>query len=86
MKLQKRGTNTLSAEVTNVSAHGFWILVHEKEYFLDYEQNPWFRQATIDQLLNVRLMHKTHLYWPDLDVDLEVESLDNPEHYPLVYQ
>jgi hypothetical protein len=85
MKLQKRGTNTLSAEVTNISAHGFWVLVQEKEYFLDYEHNPWFRQATIDQLLNVRLLHRTHLFWPDLDVDLEVQSLDNPEHYPLLY-
>jgi hypothetical protein len=26
------------------------------------------------------------LYWPDLDVDLAVESLTYPERYPLVSQ
>jgi hypothetical protein len=86
MKLQKHGKNTLLAEVTNVSPHGFWILVREEEHFLDYEHNPWFRQATVDQLFNVRLLHATHLYWPDLDVDLEVESLDKPDQYPLLYK
>ena len=25
-----------------------------------------------------------HLYWPDLDIDLAVESIDHPEQFPLV--
>jgi hypothetical protein len=25
-----------------------------------------------------------HLYWPDLDVDLAVESIEHPERFPLV--
>jgi uncharacterized protein DUF2442 len=25
-----------------------------------------------------------HLYWPDLDVDLAVESIEHPEKYPLL--
>jgi hypothetical protein len=86
MKLQKHGKTISSAEVTNVSRHGFWILVQEKEHFLDYDHNPWFRKATINELFNVRLLHGDHLYWPDLDVDLEVESLDKPDHYPLLYK
>jgi len=24
-----------------------------------------------------------HLHWPDLDVDLSVESIEHPERYPL---
>jgi hypothetical protein len=35
-------------------------------------------------LLNVELPHPHHLYWPDLDVDLAMESIDHPERYPLV--
>jgi hypothetical protein len=27
-----------------------------------------------------------HLYWPGLDVDLAVESIRHPEHFPLVSQ
>jgi hypothetical protein len=23
-----------------------------------------------------------HLYWPDLDVDLSVDSIEHPERYP----
>jgi len=29
------------------------------------------------------LLHGYHLYWPELDVDLEIDNLENPEKYPL---
>jgi hypothetical protein len=32
----------------------------------------------------VELVSDRHLYWPDLDVDLDVESIFHPENYPLV--
>jgi len=80
----KRGKLTLTAEVTNVSAHGFWLYVAGKERFLPFEQFPWFRDATIAQLNNVRLVSPRHLHWPDLDIDLALESLDHPEDFPLV--
>jgi hypothetical protein len=32
----------------------------------------------------VTLPSPHHLYWPDLDIDLAVDSLDHPERYPLV--
>jgi len=28
----------------------------------------------------------TQLYWPDLDADIEIEALEQPEHYPLVFK
>jgi hypothetical protein len=34
----------------------------------------------------VQLLHKNHLYWPDLDVDLDIDSLEHPEDYPLVFR
>jgi hypothetical protein len=30
------------------------------------------------------MVARDHLYWPDLDVDLAVESIRNPERFPLV--
>lgn len=71
-------------EVTNISAHGFWLLLDEREVFLPFKTFPWFRKATIAQLLNVRWPTPHHLYWPDLDIDLATESIDHPEKYPLV--
>lgn len=32
------------------------------------------------------LISESHLHWPDLDVDLELDSLSDLERYPLVYQ
>jgi hypothetical protein len=36
--------------------------------------------------LNVRLLNRVHLHWPDLDIDLEVQSLEHPDQYPLQYK
>jgi|ERR671937_334059 hypothetical protein len=78
------GQSTLAVEVTNVSPHGFWLLVEQQEHFVAFKDFPWFRDATIAELMKVELPSPHHLYWPDLDVDLAVESLDHPERFPLV--
>ena len=84
MKSVPRGKRTSPVEVTNVSANGLWLLLNDKEYFLSFDQFPWFRKASIAQITNVDLLSPHHLHWPDLDVDLAVESLEHPERYPLV--
>jgi hypothetical protein len=83
-KSAQLGSDTSAVEVLNVSRHGFWLFVEAAEYFLPFEQFPWFRDATIGQLTNVELPARHHLYWPALDIDLAVESVTHPERYPLV--
>jgi hypothetical protein len=83
-KSVQHGKNTLAVEVANVSPHGFWLLVDKTEHFVSFDQFPWFRTATIEQLVNVELPAPHHLYWPELDIDLAVESLVHPDQYPLV--
>ena len=78
------GTDTSLAEVTNIDTHGIWVFVSGREYFLSHESFPWFRKAKIEDILNVELHHDVHLYWPALDVDLALDSLENPGKYPLV--
>jgi hypothetical protein len=73
-------------EVTNVSPHGFWLFVGERELFVPFKEFPWFRDASVREITNVELPSPHHLYWPDLDVDLAVESIEHPEKYPLVSQ
>ena len=80
------GTPTSVVEVTNVSSHGFWLLIGQRERFVPFKEFPWFKDARISELINVELPRPHHLYWPDLDVDLAVESLDHPERFPLVSQ
>jgi hypothetical protein len=84
MKSERIGTGTSDVEILNVSPHGFWLMVKEREFFLPFEQFPWFRAARLDQLFGVELLHQTHLYWPGLDVDLDVDRIEHPERYPLV--
>jgi len=80
------GTNISELEVTHISRHGFWILLREEELFLPFAEFPWFRDAAVGQILHVELPSDNHLYWPELDVDLAVDSIRHPEHFPLVSQ
>jgi len=71
-------------EVTNIGPHGFWLLVQRGEYFLPFDSYPWFKKASIEQILDVRLEHGHHLYWPQLDVDLSLDILERPADFPLI--
>lgn len=73
------GTHISVVEVSNVSPHGFWLLLNDEELFLPFEHFPWFRHAPIGKLFNVELLSESHLYWPELDIDLAVDSIRHPE-------
>ena len=73
----------ISISVENITPFGIWIFVKGKEYFLSFEDFPYFRDQTLSSIQNVQLLHGYHLYWPDLDVDLEIDNLENPAKYPL---
>ncbi len=86
MKSQTLGTNTSEIEVLNIDSHGVWLYVRGKEYFLSYEEYPWFKEARIADIINVELLHDFHIHWPGLDVDLSLTSLEDPSKTPLVYR
>lgn len=84
------GTDTLtvtelSAEITNISPNGIWVLSNDKEYFIDYKDYPFFTNASIKQIADVEVDSFGNLHWPELDIDIELDSLENPEEYPLIY-
>ncbi len=83
MHSQALGKNTLVVEVTNISNHGIWLLTREKELFIPYEEFPWFKDAPVGKILNVEEPTTGHFYWPELDVDLGIESIEHPERFPL---
>jgi hypothetical protein len=74
------------AKVLEVSTGGVSILADGRELFLPYEQFPWFRVAKLSAVLNLECPRPGHLHWPDLDVDLSLESIEHPEQFPLVYR
>jgi hypothetical protein len=77
------GASTSQAEVTNISQHGFWLLLDEDELFLPFKDFPWFKSAPVEAILRLERPRPGHLYWPDLDVDLSIDSIEHPERYPL---
>ena len=80
--LTEHRTNTLQVEVTNISSHGIWLYVKNKEYFLSYSDFPWFQDKTVKKISNVEALSEDHFYWPDLDIDLSKDIIQNPSHYP----
>ena len=75
-------TITPQTEVSNISTNGLWLICNDHEYFLPYDQFPWFKDAPIKHILNLEEPHPGHLYWPDLYVDLSLEIIQYPERYP----
>jgi hypothetical protein len=82
MTSSKRG-KAISVSVENITPFGIWLFVRGKEYFLSYDDYPYFQDQTLSSIQNVQLLHGYHLYWPQLDVDLEIDNLEHPEKYPL---
>jgi hypothetical protein len=80
----QRGNVTSDVEVTNISRHGLWLWLRDREMFLPFETFPWFADAAVAKIMNVEWPSADHLYWPDLDVDLSVRSIEHPEEFPLV--
>lgn len=71
-------------EMTNISPHGFWLLLEDEELFLPFAEFPWFKDAAVGKIMRVELPSPNHLYWPELDVDLAVDSIRHPDQFPLI--
>lgn len=85
-KLKNPGKTILpKAEIQNISNQGIWILIKDQEFYLPFSEFPWFLKATIEQIYNLEFFHEKHLHWPELDIDLDIESLKYPDQYPLKY-
>ncbi|MCX6053721.1 MAG: DUF2442 domain-containing protein [Chloroflexi bacterium] len=77
-------TSLADTQVTSIQRTGFWVLIDEKEFFIDFEDYPDFKNATVAQIHSFR-RSKGGLHWENLDVDIEIEALRHPEKYPLAF-
>lgn len=84
-QLEKNGTITSisNVEVTSVSRGGFVLSVKGKEYYVSYENFPYFRNARISEIFEVELKGRERLRWEALDIDLTTDIIMHPENYPL---
>lgn len=80
------GTAILGFEVTSIGKHGFWNYEDGAEYFVSFADYPVFRKATVESILNVTRSGPGQYHWPDLDADIEKESLVSPEVFLKMYR
>ena len=80
----RNNINSTLADVLMINDRGIMLSVQGEDYFLSYNRVPWMRDATINEVLDVRMSGNNAIEWPKLDVDLEIESLRHPERYPLL--
>ena len=86
MKSGRPGNAILSAEVAQVSNRGMWLYLPntQREYYLSFEDFPWFKEATFRQLSAIEVERGHIVRWPELDVDLDLDRIENPQRYPLI--
>ena len=78
--LRNNSVSTL-VSVLMINAQGIMLTVQGNDYFLSYNRIPWMQDAPIRSVLNVQMSGADAIEWPDLDVDLEIDSLRHPERY-----
>ena len=61
--------------------YGFWLT--EKSYLCLMDDFPWFRDQSVKSIINVEEPSPGHFYWPDIDVDVTEEIIENPARFPL---
>ena len=84
------GTAILHYEVINITALGLTLFLQDgadetKEYFVPFTDYGQFKSATVEQILNVKMLSTNQIHWPELDIDIETEALQSPQNYPLEY-
>ena len=77
------GNSISEVEITHISSNGIWMLTHQEELFLSYEDFPWFKDQKIKAILDVEELKSGHFYWPEIDVDLTLDIIKHPERFPL---
>jgi hypothetical protein len=80
------GENISASEVTGVSAIGLWLLADDREYFVPFADYPDFLRATVEQIYRLENPSPTQFYWPDLDIDIDLNALEEPERFPLAFK
>lgn len=80
----KKNTESTLVKVLSITADGVFITAFGKDYFLSFNRLPWFKDAKVSDIMNVRNIGTMGIRWDSMDVDLELDSLIHPEKYPLI--
>lgn len=80
--LKINGNNT-SVKVLTITANGILLSIPDGDFFLNYNDFPWFKNASVNDVFDVEMEGDSAVRWDKLNVDLEIESILHPEKYPV---
>lgn len=78
--------NKTKVEVVHISPIGLWLFADGSEFFVNFCDYPDLLNATIKQLNSVTMDSMGDFHWEELDIDIERDSLEEPEKYPLYFR
>ena len=85
MDSSKIGINTSVCDITGIYDLGFWVLVEGREYFVPFSEYPGFKDSSVNQILKVKYLPPSQLHWVEIDMDIELQALAQPESFPLIF-
>ena len=75
MKFITHGNGSSGVAVMNINKYGLWLATKDHELFISFKQFPHFQDGSVRKLMNVEQPTPNRLHWPDLDIDLAVDSI-----------
>ncbi len=75
MEFTMRDKGISCIEVSNISRHGLWLCTRDSELFISFKEFPQFLDASVSKILRVEQQNPNFLHWPDLGIDLAVDSI-----------
>lgn len=61
--------------VTHISTYGIWLLTHNNEIFVSFNEFPQLRTAISSKLKHVAQLHPDTLYWPSLKIEVLIKQV-----------
>ncbi|MDP6631283.1 MAG: DUF2442 domain-containing protein [Kiritimatiellia bacterium] len=84
MRSSTHGTSTISVE--NITPFGIWVNDGNREHVIPFSEFPCLKKASVADLMAPVLHHGFHLSWENLDIDIDLNSLDHLEDFPLYFE
>lgn len=82
MKLEHHG-KSISVAVDKITKEGVWLSIDSHSYLLDFIRYPWFENAQASKVFQAEPIGREGICWDELDIDLSLDSILNPDRYPL---
>jgi hypothetical protein len=86
MDSSKSGISISVCNITSINDLGFWVLVNNKEYFIPFSDYQGFKDSSINQIFNIKFHPPSQLHWEELNIDIELNALIQPESFPLIFK